>query len=33
VQNIKNIGAGQFGMLVNLKGSEVAFQNMLITRP
>lgn len=33
VQNIKKIGASQFGMLVNLKGSEVAFQNMLVTRP
>lgn len=26
-------GAGQSGLLVNLKGSEVAFQNLLITRP
>lgn len=31
--NHTKIGTGQFGMLVNLQGSEIAFQNMLITRP
>lgn len=32
VSDVK-LGRGQIGMFVNLKGSEVAFQNLLVTRP